>query len=187
MALNKKQKIGIGIGIALALGLGIYFISKAVKRAKSKKECEKKGGTWDAKTKTCKLPPAPLQDVIAKVYDNLTFATNSATILSKSFPYLREMANYLKSNPSFSMKITGHTDNVGNDAYNLDLSRRRAESVKNFLVKEGVGEIMLTTDGKGETEPIADNNTAQGRELNRRVVFEVTKVQEEPLQSPQQV
>lgn len=177
MALSKKQKVGIGIGVAIAL-IGIYLLYKSNKNKKSRLECEKKGGTWDKKSKSCKLPPAPFQDVVAKVYDNLTFLTNSDKIATSSFPYLKEMADYLKSNPEFSIKITGHTDNVGDDSYNLDLSRRRAESVKNNLVSNGVGEIMITTDGKGETEPIADNNTDEGRAMNRRVVFEVTKAVE---------
>jgi len=178
MALSKNKKMLLGAGITIGLILTIYLVSKAIKNKKSKKECEKNGGTWDAKTKSCKLPPKPLQEVIAKAYENLTFVTNSATITKSSYPYLKGIADYMKSNPTFYMKITGHTDNVGNDAYNLDLSLRRANSVKDFLVKEGVGEIAISTDGKGETEPIADNNTADGRAKNRRVVFEVLKQEE---------
>jgi outer membrane protein OmpA-like peptidoglycan-associated protein len=182
---SNKKKLIIGISLVLG-GLIIYGIIKAIKRAKSRKECEQKGGKWDKKTKTCIInTPKPLKDVIAKVYSNLTFVTNSSTIKSSSFPFLKEMATYLKANPEVSLKITGHTDNVGNDAYNLDLSKKRADSVQNYLVGEGVGEIALATDGKGESEPIADNNTAEGRALNRRVVFEVTKVEEEPQAQPQ--
>jgi outer membrane protein OmpA-like peptidoglycan-associated protein len=180
MALSKNQKrFAIIGGIVIAVGIGIWLISRAVKSSKARKECEKKGGKYDKKTKSCKIDTPPiLQDVIAKAYDNLTFVTNSATINPSSNPFLKEMADYLKANPTFTIKITGHTDNVGNDAYNLDLSKRRADSVKDALVNQGVGEIAITTDGKGETEPIADNNTAQGRSMNRRVVFEVTKVEE---------
>ena len=182
---NKRKWIIAGVSLIVG-GLIIYGISKAIKSAKSRKECEKKGGKWDKKTKTCIIAtPKPLQDVIAKVYSNLTFVTNSATIKSSSFPFLKEMADYLKANPEVSIKITGHTDNVGNDAYNLDLSKRRANAVKNYLNGEGVGEIAISTDGKGESEPIADNNTAEGRALNRRVVFEVTKVEDEPQEQPQ--
>lgn len=178
MALSKNQQKGLVIGGVVLLGVLIYLFTRQSKKIKAQRECEKKGGTYDRKTKTCKLPPAPFQEVVAKVYDNLTFVTNSATIKSSSFPALKEMADYLKANPTFSIKITGHTDNVGSEAYNQDLSLRRANAVKDYLVKNGVGEIQISTDGKGESEPIADNNTAEGRELNRRVVFEVTKAVE---------
>ena len=179
MALSKNQKIGLIGAIVVAVGLGIWLITRAVKSSKARKECEKKGGKYDKKTKSCKVDTPPiLQDVIAKVYDNLTFVTNSATINPSSNNYLKEMSDFLKANPTLTIKITGHTDNVGNDAYNLDLSKRRADAVKDFLVSQGVGEIAISTEGKGETEPITDNNTADGRAKNRRVVFEVTKVEE---------
>jgi outer membrane protein OmpA-like peptidoglycan-associated protein len=84
----------------------------------------------------------------------------------------------MKANPSFSLLIVGHTDSQGDEAYNQRLSEDRAESVKSYLVKKGVGEISITAEGKGESEPIADNNTAEGREKNRRVVFSVTKLEE---------
>jgi outer membrane protein OmpA-like peptidoglycan-associated protein len=176
-----NKRIGYAIVGVLALGLGAFIVYKVIKNSKSKKECEKKGGKWDTKTKTCIIETPPVfQDVIAKAYDNLTFVTNSDVIKKSSYPFLKDIVDYLKQNPTFSIKITGHTDNVGNDAYNLDLSRRRAESVKKFFITNGIGEIVITTDGKGETEPIADNNTAEGRAKNRRVVFEVTKLEEQP-------
>lgn len=186
MAMTNKKKWIIAGASLIVGGLIIYAISRAIKNTKSRKECEKKGGKWDKKTKTCIIvTPKQLQDVIAKVYSNLTFVTNSATIKSTSFPFLKEMADYLKANPDVSILITGHTDNVGNDAYNLDLSKKRADAVKKYLVGQGVGEIAITTDGKGEAEPIADNKTAEGRALNRRVVFLVTKVEDEPKEQPQ--
>lgn len=176
MALNKKQTIGLIIGGIAVLGTLIYIFTRQSKTIKSRKECENKGGTYNPKTKSCKLPPAPFQEVVAKVYNNLNFVTNSATITNSSYKFLDEMADYLKNNPNLSIKITGHTDDVGSEAYNLDLSLMRANAVKKYLNEKGVGEIMITTDGKGESEPIADNKTAEGRSKNRRVVFEVTKV-----------
>ena len=177
MALSRNQTIGLIVGGLAVLGTLIYIFRKQSKTIKSRKDCEKKGGTYDVKTKTCKLPPQPFQDVVAKVYDNLNFVTNSATITNSSFKFLDEMAKYLNENPNVSIKITGHTDDVGSEAYNLDLSLRRANAVKKYLNDKGVGEIMMSTDGKGESEPIADNKTAEGRAKNRRVVFEVTKVE----------
>jgi OmpA-OmpF porin, OOP family len=67
----------------------------------------------------------------------------------------------------------GHTDSIGTDAYNLKLGQRRAESVKRYLVRQGVSADRVYTDTKGEREPVATNKTADGRARNRRVVVEV--------------
>ena len=176
--MNKNVKIAVIIGSVLLLG-GVGFL--LYKRFKNRSECEKKGGKWDAKTKTCKIEaPKQFQEVIAKAYDNLTFKTGSATITNTSFKFLDDIADYMKANPSFTLSIVGHTDNTGSDEYNQKLSEDRAESVKSYLVKKGVGEISITAEGKGESEPIADNNTPEGRDKNRRVVFSVTKLEEAP-------
>ena len=174
--MNKNVKIALTIGSILLLGVIGYLLYK---RFKSRSECEKKGGKWDAKTKTCKIDaPKEFQSVIAKAYDNLTFKTGSAEIIKASYPFLDGIAEYMKANPSFSLLIVGHTDSQGDEAYNQRLSEDRAEAVKSYLIKKGVGEISITAEGKGESEPIADNNTTEGREKNRRVVFSVTKLEE---------
>jgi outer membrane protein OmpA-like peptidoglycan-associated protein len=174
--MNKKAKIAVMIVSVLLLG-GVGYL--LYKRFKNRSECEKKGGKWDAKTKTCKIDaPNAFQEVIAKAYENLNFKTGSATITNSSFTFLDDIADYMKQNPSFSLSIVGHTDNTGSDEYNQKLSEDRAEAVKNYLVKKGVGEISISAEGKGESEPIADNNTPEGREKNRRVVFSVTKVEQ---------
>ena len=176
--LNKSQKIALLIGGIVILG-GAGFL--LYKRFKNRSECEKKGGKWDAKTKTCKIEaPKQFQNVIAKAYDNLTFKTGSAEITKASYPFLDEIADYMKANPSYTLSIVGHTDSQGEETYNQKLSEDRAESVKKYLVNKGVGEISIESSGKGESEPIADNNTAEGREKNRRVVFSVTKLEEVP-------
>jgi len=180
--MNKNVKIALMIGGVLLLG-GVGYL--LYKRFKNRSECEKKGGKWDAKTKTCKIDaPAEFQEVIAKAYDNLTFKTGSATITNTSFKFLDDIADYMKANPSFSLSIVGHTDNTGSDEYNQKLSEDRAESVKSYLIKKGVGEISITAEGKGESEPLADNNTPEGREKNRRVVFSVTKLEQVPVTPP---
>jgi outer membrane protein OmpA-like peptidoglycan-associated protein len=94
----------------------------------------------------------------------------SATLKPESAPVLREIANALKANPSWKLTIEGHTDNVGGVAYNLDLSRRRANSVKNALVaRYHINANRLSTIGYGFSRPKASNDTPQGRALNRRV------------------
>jgi outer membrane protein OmpA-like peptidoglycan-associated protein len=176
--MNKNVRIAVMIGGFLLLG-GVGYL--LYKRFKDRSQCEKKGGKWDAKTKTCKIEaPIQFQEVIAKAYDNLNFKTGSATITNSSFPFLDGIAEYMKSNPSYTLTITGHTDNTGSEEYNQKLSEDRAEAVKAYLVKKGVGEISITAIGKGESEPIADNNTPEGREKNRRVVFSVTKLEQVP-------
>ena len=75
--------------------------------------------------------------------------------------------------PDLRLEIQGHTDDVGDDAKNLDLSQRRAESVKAYLVAQGIDEGRLEAKGFGETVPIADNKTKAGRAENRRVEFKL--------------
>ncbi|MBI5611996.1 MAG: OmpA family protein [Gammaproteobacteria bacterium] len=85
---------------------------------------------------------------------------------------LDDAAAKLKSMKIESITITGHTDNVGTDAYNQKLSERRAEAVKKYLVGKGVSAGQMQTQGKGESQPVADNKTADGRAKNRRVDIE---------------
>jgi len=100
---------------------------------------------------------------------NIYFETGKAVLLKKSFAPLNEVAKIMKDNPELKLAIDGHTDNVGSDALNQTLSDKRAASVKAYLVKQGVEESRLTSTGYGESTPIATNNTAAGRQQNRRV------------------
>ncbi|MCV5900774.1 OmpA family protein, partial [Escherichia coli] len=77
--------------------------------------------------------------------------------------------------PDIKVEIGGHTDSKGSDAYNLSLSDKRSKSVKDYLVSKGVAAGRMTTRGYGESMPVADNNTDEGRELNRRVELKVTE------------
>ena len=82
---------------------------------------------------------------------------------------MKDVAQILKENPTYKIKIDGHTDNVGKEASNQTLSDNRAASVKAYLVGNGVDESRITSVGHGEDEPVADNKTAAGRAKNRRV------------------
>lgn len=83
---------------------------------------------------------------------------------------LSQIAKVLQENPKLELIIEGHTDNVGGAQFNLELSRKRAEAVKRWLVdKVGISEVRLTTVGYGLSRPIADNSTEEGRAKNRRV------------------
>lgn len=108
---------------------------------------------------------------------NVQFYSNSDTLLPSSALELQKLTEYLIKNDSLSATIYGHTDNVGNPASNLQLSQRRAESVKRFLTSLGVAPTRLTAVGVGDKEPRGDNNSTEGRLMNRRV--EVKLMQKE--------
>ncbi len=106
------------------------------------------------------------------VTHGILFDVNSDIIKPESYGTLKEIANVLKENSSVRVQIIGYTDSDGDEASNLDLSRRRAASVKNSLNSEfGIDESRLETDGKGESQPVSDNNSPEGKANNRRVEF----------------
>jgi outer membrane protein OmpA-like peptidoglycan-associated protein len=111
--------------------------------------------------------------VLKTAFENLEFETGKAIIRSTSFASLDELAALLISKPLWKLKISGHTDNVGNDASNMTLSKNRAQSVGKYLQGKGVSTNQLITEWFGETRPIADNDTPQGRQQNRRVEMQV--------------
>jgi OOP family OmpA-OmpF porin len=105
------------------------------------------------------------------------FRTDSAQILPESYPELDTAVAFLNTVSFATGVIEGHTDSTGADAYNLKLSQRRAESVVQYLVSKGIAASRLTAQGFGETMPVADNATAEGRALNRRVLLRRTDAQ----------
>jgi outer membrane protein OmpA-like peptidoglycan-associated protein len=102
------------------------------------------------------------------------FATDKSTIYPDSFPMLTEIAEVLKSRPEVKVRIEGHTDSRASMKHNMKLSQARADSVKEFLVGQGIDPARMETQGFGPTQPIADNRTSAGREANRRVEFIIT-------------
>ena len=103
--------------------------------------------------------------------NNITFATNKYDLNNKVRAILSEFAEYLKRNPRIVVELHGHTDNVGNDEDNLVLSENRAKSVYEYLIQMGVDKKRLSYKGFGPFKPVADNDTQEGRALNRRTEF----------------
>ncbi len=101
----------------------------------------------------------------------IQFATNSDKLTTESFAIIKQLADALKDEPSIKIKIVGHTDGDGEAATNLLLSKKRAAAVKVKLVSMGIATTRLQTDGKGETDPVAENKSPAGKAQNRRVEF----------------
>jgi outer membrane protein OmpA-like peptidoglycan-associated protein len=130
--------------------------------------------TWSFTTGAPPPPPAPVVPK-AFVLERVNFDFNKATLTSDAVATLEKVLAVLQENPEIKTKIAGHTDNIGSKKYNDRLSLRRAESVKSWLVSKGISSARLTTAGVGFSEPIATNDTPEGRAKNRRIEFHVEK------------
>ena len=104
---------------------------------------------------------------------DLHFETGQSTIKPGSFKILDELVEYLKLKPDLNIEIGGHTDSDGSADSNLTLSQNRAEAVKQYLIKKGISSSRLIAKGYGETQPIAENETAAGKALNRRTEINI--------------
>jgi OmpA-OmpF porin, OOP family len=140
---------------------------------------EDNDGVIDARDQCLGTPAGTLVDNVgcplrgAITLQGVNFEHDSAELTADSRPILAGIASDLKKFPRLRVEMQGHTDSSGSDQYNLALSQRRADSVRSFLVGEGVVSQQITARGYGETQPIADNKTAPGRADNRRVVMAV--------------
>jgi outer membrane protein OmpA-like peptidoglycan-associated protein len=112
--------------------------------------------------------------VFTQALTGILFETGKDVIRPSSFTILNDVVRIMKENPEYNLKINGHTDNVGDDAKNLDLSQRRAEAVRKYLADNGIEATRMTSEGFGETVPVAENNTVAGKTKNRRVEFKVS-------------
>lgn len=103
--------------------------------------------------------------------NNIYFDTDKSTLKEESLPELKKLVKLLKQNPEISILIEGHTDNVGLDDYNLELSEKRAKSVEEFLILNGISKNRLSHIGRGSKYPVSDNSSEKGRSLNRRTTI----------------
>ena len=116
-----------------------------------------------------RLERLPNGSLRLRLPSEVMFAYDSANISPAFAPTLRKVAGFMERRPRTRARIIGHTDSVGSNSYNMDLSLRRAESVAAFLNGQGVHPRRLFTDGRGKQDPIASNATPEGRQMNRRV------------------
>ena len=116
---------------------------------------------------------AVLRSIFNWAAQNIFFENDSHRLLSRSFPALDSIAGILKKYAIVQLTIEGHTDNVGGVQYNQTLSEKRADAVLQYLVKTGIDTQRLKAVGYGQQQPVADNTTAEGRAINRRVVLQV--------------
>jgi outer membrane protein OmpA-like peptidoglycan-associated protein len=132
------------------------------------------GATDKEKTINRTLSLQPLAVGATSVLRNLFFDVGKATIKQESYPELTGFENMMKQNPTIRVEISGHTDDIGDNAFNKNLSQQRANAVKAFLVSKGIAATRLVAVGFGETKPLVSNDDEDGgREINRRVELKI--------------
>ena len=125
--------------------------------------------------KGCPVIPNSVLQELNYIAKSIYFETAKAVIKPRSYGDLTKIAEILQEFPNVRFYIDGHTDSVGNDSYNLNLSRKRARAVKEFLESKGVDGAQLEARGFGESRPLASNSSPGGRQLNRRVEINLIK------------
>jgi outer membrane protein OmpA-like peptidoglycan-associated protein len=155
-ARRKQALVGAGVGALAGGGIGYYM---DVQEAKLGQVLE---GTGVSVTRSG-------DNIILNMPGNVTFDTGSDAIKSNFYDVLDSVAVVLNKYNKTTVDVIGHTDNVGNDGYNQVLSEERARSVAKYLAGKQVLADRLLIQGRGESQPVATNNTAEGRQKNRRV------------------
>jgi len=158
---RKRALIGAGIG-ALAGGSVGYYMDKQEAELRAELEGSGVSITRIGDNITLNMP------------GNVTFATDSSDLRPAFFEVLNSVGKVLKEFDQTVVEVAGHTDSTGSEAYNQGLSERRASSVSQYLTARGISGQRLITVGMGELRPVASNDTAEGRQANRRV--EITMV-----------
>lgn len=165
--------IGAGIGRVLgntALGTAIGGVLGGTAGTLIGRKMDKQKKELEASVKDAKIESVNDGQAIRVTFDSgILFATSSASLSAASQATLRKFAANLAEHSDTDLLIVGHTDNTGSDRINNPLSYNRAASVRTFLLSQGVAETRMKVEGKGSTEPVADNSTVAGRRDNRRV------------------
>ncbi|HLK10201.1 MAG TPA: OmpA family protein [Candidatus Binatia bacterium] len=114
-------------------------------------------------------PPPPPAPTKIETLSGPSFDFNKATLTPEGRSHVDHAVQVLQANPSMRVVVEGHTDSIGSDAYNMRLSGRRAETVRDYMVEKGISASRITTRAMGKKDPVASNATAEGRAKNRRV------------------
>ena len=131
-------------------------------------------GIQDSEDECPEEPGAP-ENNGCPIYEKVEFATNigfqsgKAILTQESYPYLDQLVQLLNDNPNCWVKLDGHTDSTGSDAVNNKLSQKRVDSIRDYLIEKGINPNRIVAKGHGSSKPIAPNDTAEGRAMNRRV------------------
>jgi outer membrane protein OmpA-like peptidoglycan-associated protein len=173
-SLTKAQK-GAGIGAATGGAIGAIIGKKAGNTAVGAIIGGAIGGTAGAyigrrmDKQAAEIKQTVPNAEVIREGEGIIFDFDKAALKANAKSNIENLSTSLKNNPETNILIIGHTDATGADAYNLRLSDRRAEAVKSYAMANGISSSRLTTEGRGETEPIADNSTESGKAQNRRV------------------
>ncbi|WP_118183162.1 OmpA family protein [Paraburkholderia phosphatilytica] len=178
---GNNTAVGTGVGAAAGAGLGAIFgggKGAAIGAGVGAAAGAITGYNWQAihnklsgatKGTGTQITEQPDGSLKLNIPSSVTFDTNSYAIKPSFAPVLDQVAQTLQQNPEVIAQVVGHTDSTGQPAYNQTLSVNRAQSVAGYLAQRGVAPQRLSADGRGATQPIADNNTEAGRAANRRV------------------
>jgi OOP family OmpA-OmpF porin len=152
---NGGAGAGAGVGGAVLGGLAGYYV-----------------GTHFCQIPEAPPPPPPPPPAPSRKIETLTgpsFDFNKATLTASGREHVDHAVQVMRTETALNVTVEGHTDSVGSDAYNMKLSQRRADTVRDYMISKGIASDRVTSEGFGETRPIASNDTAEGRAQNRRV------------------
>lgn len=145
-----------------------YLDMVSVNSIKKENSIAVKGETTDSTVKTFKLDEV-------NVFENVLFDFDAFQLLESAKKELNQIQQYLSQNQNLKIMISGHTDDIGSKAYNLELSKKRAKAVNQYLIENGLSEDRISFEGYGSSKPIGSNTTSAERKQNRRVEFVISK------------
>jgi outer membrane protein OmpA-like peptidoglycan-associated protein len=165
---EKGALIGVAAGAAAGGGTG-YWMDKRAEKLKA----ELQGSGMEVQSQVD--PATGVQVLTVQAPADIAFASGSAELQSTAFQGLSAVANSVKSQPGLKLKVTGHTDSTGSSQLNSTLSAARAQSVAMYLFSAGVPVDVVTVRGVGPSQPVASNDTVEGRAQNRRVEIQISQ------------
>ena len=167
------KKINVRMFQALRVTRDALFLTR-IKMELMMRKTNAQHEAGPASNQGCPVIDVVVVQKVNKAAENIFFRTGSSKLLAKSYSSLKNVAKILKDNPTYKIHIDGYTDNTGGEELNQKLSEARANSVKQYLLSNGIDESKITSTGHGESDPVASNDTAAGSAKNRRVEMKLT-------------